>query len=73
MTDTANHPPEPIVRCEACGDPDHICECHGGPVLLVDHREADWPTICPGCQRRMSDREAKEQGMCNDCQQGAAS
>jgi hypothetical protein len=32
---------------------------------------ADYPHFCPGCGRVMSHREAAEQGMCNDCQEGA--
>ena len=27
-------------------------------------------THCPYCDRKMSEREAKEQGACNDCTSG---
>lgn len=32
----------------------------------------EYPHYCPGCERVMSHREAAEQGMCNDCQEGWA-
>jgi hypothetical protein len=36
---------------------------------LAPQREG--PPRCPGCGRVMSDREAAEQGACNDCNGGA--
>jgi hypothetical protein len=52
-----------------CGE--HDADAQADARERIAAAEHDWPTICPGCQRRMSDREAKEQGVCNECQAGA--
>lgn len=44
--DNDDHPGEtPAVRCDACGDPESVCECRGGPALFTHEDEER----CPLC------------------------
>jgi hypothetical protein len=60
--------------CENCGERVYSLGCVNcdEPAYIEQQDEGSEETIrdCPGCGRRMSAREAVEQGICNDCQGG---
>jgi len=41
------------------------------PLGIGEAGDEEGPPRCPGCGRVMSDREAGEQGACNDCYDSA--